>query len=408
MKTIVTGGTGFIGSHLVKSLLEQKREVIVVSDLAHVGIKNLTDLGLRTSDFGLQQADLSDYHQALKAMEGAGSVFHLAARVGSLEYLHGSELAELAALQTNLVIDANVFRACLKNNVRKLVYASSVAVYPMDKQYSPGTIFSESDLDLELLTQGTQQTQQTIMTSDIGHRTIAPDGGYGWAKLMGELQLSWMSEGKGTLDLGLRTSDSRLRTSDLGHRTIKIGIARIFNIYGENEPLGEKAHVIADLIRKAIFYPQKEFVVRGDGKQSRDFLYVSDCVAALLRLEQKISSLNESQSNLDESQLNLNESPLSRPRTSDLGPRTLTINIGSGKAVSIGTIAEKIVALSEKNIEIKYDTGKPVGPISRTADITRARALLGWQPRISLDEGLRHTYTWIEETIHSTYRQGLS
>jgi nucleoside-diphosphate-sugar epimerase len=421
MKTVVTGGTGFIGSHLVKNLLKQGREIIMVSDLAHLGIENLTDLGLRTSDFGLRRADLSDYHQALKALEGADSVFHLAARVGSLEYLHGSELAELRALQTNLAIDANVFRACLENRVKKLVYASSCAVYPMDKQYSPGAVFSEDELDLKCLA-CTQGAQQTIMTSDfgprtsgLGPRTINPDGGYGWSKLLGELQLSWMREGKGTLDLGLRTSDLGHRTSDSGHRTIKIGIARIFNIYGENEPLGEKAHVIADLIRKAILYPKEEFIVRGDGKQSRDFLYVSDCVDALLRLEQKISNLNESQSNLY-------KSPLSRPRTSDIGPRTsdlghrtsdvghgtsdiglrtLTVNIGSGEAVSIGTIAQKVVELSGKNMEIKYDTSKPVGPTSRTADITKAKTLLNWHPKISLNEGLKRTYTWVEKRLRT-------
>ncbi|MCL0073614.1 NAD-dependent epimerase/dehydratase family protein [Dehalococcoidia bacterium] len=336
MKTIVTGGTGFIGSHLVNSLLKQGREVIVVSDLAHLGIENLTDLGVRTSDIELRRADLSDYHQALKAMEGANCVFHLAARVGSLEYLHGSELAELAALQTNLVIDANIFRACLEKKVRKLIYASSVAVYPMDKQYSPGAVFSEDDLEF-------CQNQPRI---------INPDGGYGWAKLMGEIELNWM-------------------------KGIDIGIARIFNIYGENEPLGEKAHVIADLIQKAILYPKEEFIVRGDGKQSRDFLYVSDCINALLRLEEKISNLNESQSNLYES--------------------PLIINIGSGKPVSIGTIAQKIVSLSGKDIKIAYDSTRSVGPISRTADITKAKALLSWRPKVSLDDGLRHTYFWIQK-----------
>ncbi len=357
MKTVVTGGAGFIGSHLVKRLIEQGREVVVVSDLAHLGIENLTDLGLRTSDLGLRtsdlglrtsdmevrKADLSDYHQALKSIEGADSVFHLAARVGNLEYLHATGMAELAALQTNLMIDANVFRACLENGVKKIVYASSCAVYPMDKQYSPGAVFSEDDLQL---------SQNQPWTSDIGHRTINPDGGYGWAKLMGEIELGWM-------------------------KNIDIGIARIFNIYGENEPLGERGHVITDLISKAILYPNEEFIVRGDGKQSRDFLYVSDCVGALLKLE----------------------AALSRHRTSDIGHRTLTVNIGSGEAVSISTIAKKAVELSGKDIKIAYDPAQPVGPLSRTGDITRARALLNWQPKVSLDEGLRRTYEWVEKRL---------
>ena len=328
MKTVVTGGTGFIGSHLVENLLKQNKEVIVTSDLSRLGSENLSSLGIKPSDIELRRADLSDYHQALKAIEGADSIFHLAARVGSLEYLHGSQLAELVALQTNLIIDANVFKACLENEVKKLVYASSCAVYPMARQYSLGAVFSEDDLEL--------QPEARL--------SMSPDGGYGWAKLMGEIELGWMKD-------------------------IDIGIARIFNIYGENEPLREKAHVIADLIHKAILYPQQEFIVWGDGRQSRDFLYVSDCVDALSQLEKRASN------------------------------PPITVNIGSGEAVSIGTIAEKVAELSGKDIKIAYDSTRSVGPISRTADITRATTLLNWQPKVSLDDGLRYTYAWVEKRL---------
>jgi len=343
MKTVVTGGTGFIGSHLVKSLLEQDREVIVASDLAQLGSENLSSLGVKPSDVELRRTDLVEYQQALRAIDGADSVFHLAARVGSLEYLHATGMAELAALQTNLVIDANVFKACLETGVRKIVYTSSCAVYPMDKQFSAGAIFSESCLELKTL------DFLRPGTPDPRHQTINPDGGYGWAKLMGEVQLEWMKD-------------------------IDIGIARIFNIYGDNEPFGEKAHVIADLIGKAILYPQEEFIVWGDGQQSRDFLYVSDCVDALLELE-KIAS-----------------SP------------PVTANIGSGKPASIRTVAEKVVELSGKDIKIIYAPTKPVGPLSRAADITRAKALLDWQPKVSLEEGLRRTYLWHQRRLATTGR----
>lgn len=325
MKTVVTGGAGFIGSHLVKRLVDEGRSVIVASDFFRHGPENLSDLGIQPSSLEPGSwnvaTDLRDYNQALKVMGGAETVFHLAARVGSIEYLHSTEMAELEALQTNLVIDVNVFRACLESSVRKLVYASSAAVYPVDLQQSPNVTLTEDTL-----------------------RYFNPDGGYGWAKLMGEIQLGWMND-------------------------IDIGIARIFNVYGENEPLGEKAHVIADLIRKAILYPEEEFIVWGDGKQSRDFLYVSDCVDALLELEKRASN------------------------------PPIVVNIGSGQPVSIGTIAEKVVALSGKDIKIVYDPAKPVGPLSRTADISQAKALLKWEPRIDLDEGLRRTYAWVEKKL---------
>ncbi len=273
-------------------------------------------------------ASITEYQQALKAAEGADSVFHLAARVGSLEYLHSSEVAELVALQTNLLVDANIFRACLEHKVKKLVYASSCAVYPMKLQYRPGAVLSENDLRL-----------------DSGHGTIDPDGGYGWSKFMGEIQLGWM-------------------------QNIDIGIARIFNIYGENEPVGEgKAHLVGDLIRKVILNPQSALRIRGNGNQTLDFLYVSDCADALIRLEEKASN-----------------------------PPAIT-NIGSGNAVSIRTIAEKVAELPVNDIEIIYDADKTAGPTSRSADMTKTRTLLDWQPKISLDEGIRHTYSWIQRKL---------
>lgn len=326
MRTLVTGGAGFIGSHLVKRLIEEGREVIVAGSFSQGGDNNLPNLGIKVE---CQKVDLRDYSQALKAMDGAQTVFHLAARVGNIEYLHGTNMAEFAALQTNILIDTNVFRACLGKKVKKLIYASSVAVYPMDKQSSPNAVFSETDLALQ---PGTH------------HLSLNPDGGYGWAKLIGELQLQWM-EG------------------------IDIGIARIFNIYGENEPLGERAHVIGDFIRKAILYPKEEFRVWGGGEQTRDFLYVSDCVEAVLKLEGKASN------------------------------PPLTLNIGSGKATSMREVAGKIIEISGKNVEPIYDFQKLVGPLSRTADISKAKAILNWQPETSLDTGLRRTCLWAESKL---------
>lgn len=318
MKTVVTGGAGFIGSHLVRRLLEESREVVIADDFSRGSKLNLLDLGIRID---CQETDLRDFARALKVIQGAEVVFHLAARVGSLDYLHGSSLNELEALQTNLLIDANVFRACLENKVKRLIYASSVSVYPIDIQQSANVTLSEEAL-----------------------RYYNPEGGYGWAKLLGEIQLGWMSH-------------------------MDIGIARIFNIYGENGELGKTAHVITALIRKAIRYPKEDFIVWGDGKQSRDFLYVSDCVDALLKLEEKASN------------------------------PPITVNIGSDEPITIGSLAAKIVVLSAKALRLEYDPTKPVGPLSRTADISKAKALLRWEPKVDLDEGLRRTYTWAEKRL---------
>jgi len=321
MKTVVTGGAGFIGSHLVKRLLDEGREVTVADDFSRGSVLNLHDLGVETE---IRKADLRDYSQAAEALSGADVVFHLAASVGSVEYLHRDEMAELRALQSNLAIDTNVFRICLEKKVRKIVYASSVSVYPIDLQQKPGAVFSEESLQY-----------------------FNPEGGYGWAKLLGEIQLGWM-------------------------KNISRGMARIFNVYGPCTTLGETAQVVPALMSKALMYPKKDFIIWGNGTQSRCFLYVSDCVDALVKLEAKVSD------------------------------KPVVVNVGSDQTIPVSMLAEKIVKISEKNIDIEYDPSKPVGPISRTANINKAGLLLEWQPKTSLDEGLRSTYDWVEKRLTRT------
>ena len=101
MKTIVIGGAGFIGSHLVKELVKMGREVVVVDDLSSGSLDNLLNLGLKHSDFEFKKLDLIDYHKTLSALKECDTVFHLAARIGGIKFLHGSELTELLTLQEN-------------------------------------------------------------------------------------------------------------------------------------------------------------------------------------------------------------------------------------------------------------------------------------------------------------------
>ena len=316
MKIAVTGGAGFIGSNLVRKLLDIGHDVVIIDNFSRGTELNLQDLGIDTE---IRYVDLRDSKLVLKSIKGAEVVFHLAARVGSINYLHGNKKNELETLQSNLIIDANVFRACLENGVKKLIYASSVAVYPIEDQDKSETTFAEKSLT-----------------------HYNPEGGYGWAKLMGEIQLAWIED-------------------------LDIGIARIFNIYGENSAMGPSSHVVTSLIRKAIFYPREKYVVWGNGQQTRDFLYVGDCVEALIKMLGKAAK------------------------------ELFIVNIGSDKAVKISTLAEKIAGISGKNMEIIYDSGQPSGPFSRTSDNKQAKALLNWEPKVSLDEGLQRTYRW-EET----------
>jgi len=318
-KTLVTGAAGFIGSHLVKRLLDEGRNIVAVDNFHRGNIQNYLDLGIKLECDNL---DLTDNAQVAELFDlnEIDVVYHLAARIGSIEYLHGNINNELATLQTNLLIDINVFKACLESNVKKLIYASSISVYPIDLQKKIGSVFSEKDM-----------------------KYANPEGGYGWAKYIGEKQLNWM-------------------------KNIDISIARIFNVYGELKPIDESSHVISRLIKNLI-NNEEEFSVWGSGEQTRCFLYISDCIDALLLLDENATN------------------------------PPLVINIGSEKPVSIMELAKKIVTISGRNLVIKHNYDKPIGPLSRTANITKARNILNWEPKVDLEDGIKRTYKWAQKRL---------
>ena len=100
MKTVVTGAAGFIGANLVRALLKEGREVRAVDNVSRGSTKNLEGLNLE-----VMHADLREWNQAKESIAGADVLYHLAAKVGSIDYLHGSNLAELDALQSNLAVE---------------------------------------------------------------------------------------------------------------------------------------------------------------------------------------------------------------------------------------------------------------------------------------------------------------
>jgi GDP-D-mannose 3', 5'-epimerase len=232
---VVTGGAGFLGSHAARILADGGHDVTIVDDFSSGSKQNLADMRV---DCKVITGDLKDYRVARRALSGAESVFHFAAEVGSVSYLHGSASAELAALQANLAIDVNVFRSCLENGVKRVIYASSVSVYPADEQMGSHVNFKEEDSE----------------------RKVNPEGGYGWSKYVAEKQLSMMPG-------------------------VASGVARVFHAYGENIYLrSDRSQVMASLMRKAIRYPKEDFVIWGDGTQRRCFVYVDDAMDAIFRL----------------------------------------------------------------------------------------------------------------------------
>jgi nucleoside-diphosphate-sugar epimerase len=174
-----------------------------------------------------------------------------------------------------------------------------------------------------------------------------PESAYGWSKLMGQYE-----------------------TELLGKETgIPVCNLIFHNVYGSPCDFGERSQVIPALIRKAVNYPKEPFSVWGSGEQGRAFIHVNDVVNGIYLALQK-------------------------------GFGRGIIQLGPAVCTSIKKIAETIVAISGKEIEIQYDTSKPEGNKARSADYSKAKSLLGWNPKVKLIDGLRMQYGWIQKQIN--------
>jgi nucleoside-diphosphate-sugar epimerase len=187
-----------------------------------------------------------------------------------------------------------------------------------------------------------------------------PELSYGWAKLLGEKQIEYtIAEGY----------------------PLRAAIVRIIGAYGPNQDLDlATGSAIPVFIRRAVEYPaRKPFTILGSGQETRSYCYIGDVLDALLLAVEK----------LDEHQL--------------LGP----LNVGSEECVAIGDLAREIIAISGKDIEIHHDLSHPTTIWGQALDCSKAHQLLdGWHPRVSLREGLEHTYRHIEKRLGEGRRKG--
>lgn len=226
-----------------------------------------------------------------------------------------------AEIFRSLLINYQVIDACRKMDVDKLLYTSSACTYPVDLQVN-------ADLP-------------SLKEDDALKCGAAPDGDYGWAKLLGEIQCKAYHETYG----------------------MKIAVVRPFNPYGPRESFNpEDSHVIPALIRKAV-NRERPFFVWGDGEQRRAFTYVTDLVEGLILASDKLS----------------NAEPL---------------NLGELNDTSIRELAEMILKLTGYDTPITWDVTKPEGVKVRKSDMTKASELLGWRPRVPIEKGIKKTIDW--------------
>lgn len=178
----------------------------------------------------------------------------------------------------------------------------------------------------------------------------SPESAYGWSKLMGEYEAGLMEKETG----------------------IPVALLSLHNVFGSPCDFdAERAQVIPSLVRKVQRYPEESFVVWGSGAQGRAFVHVDDVVEALVLAVDK-------------------------------GLGQGVIQIGPDRCTSIRELAEALVKISGKHIEIEYDLSKPEGDRGRCADYSKAREVLGWEPRTTLDEGLGEIYDWIGRQLGSS------
>jgi GDP-D-mannose 3', 5'-epimerase len=313
-KALVTGAGGFIGHHLVKYLLA-RGYYVRGADIKLPEYEN-------SSADEFMCVDLRSHENCVAATAGMDEVYHLAADMGGIGYITSSHAGITI---NNTLINAHMISAARDNRVERFLFSSSACVYPQYLQKQP---------DVTPLKEG------DAWPAD-------PEEGYGLEKLYMEKLCQYFSE-----DWCFLTR-----------------VVRFHNVYG---PLGtydggrEKAP--AAICRKvARSGNDAEIEIWGDGKQTRSFMYIDDCVEGIYRIMQ-----------------------------SDY---ELPLNLGTDELVSIDELVDIVSEAAGKHITKRHDVSRPQGVRGRNSDNSLTRQVLGWEPKIALRKGIVPTYTWIAQQV---------
>lgn len=315
-KALVCGAGGFIGGHLVKRL---KREGFYVRG---VDIKQHDFSTPPYDEFLL--GDLRDQNFCREVVdERFDEIYQLAADMGGAGYIFTGE-NDASVMHNSALINLNIAELAHQFKAGKIFYSSSACIYPAYNQEDPDNPKCTEDSALPAF----------------------PDSEYGWEKLFSE----------------------RMYFSYMRNYGLDVRVARFHNIFGpEGTWRGGKEKAPAALCRKVAEAQNNSGIeIWGDGKQTRSFLYIDECLEGMRRL-----------------------------MDSDFhGP----VNIGSDEMVSINQLAEIIMNIAGKNLTLNHVEG-PQGVRGRNSDNTLIFKKLGWKPSRPLAEGLRSTYEWIGKQV---------
>jgi len=314
---LVTGGGGFIGGHLVADLVRKGHRVRAVD------LKPLDQWWQRFPEVESWSANLERIEECRRAVQGVAQVYNLAADMGGMGFIeHNKALCMLSVL-----INTHMLIAARDAGVQRFFYSSSACVYAADKQTDPNvTALKESDA-----------------------YPAMPEDGYGWEKLFSERMCRHFWE------------DFKLETR----------VARYHNVYG---PKGtwkggrEKAPAaVCRKVAQAKISGVHEIEIWGDGKQTRSFQYIDDCVYGTQLI--MASEVRE------------------------------PINLGSDELVTINQLVDIAEEIAGVKLKRHYNLSAPKGVNGRNSDNTMIKAKLGWAPSTRLREGLEKTYRWIYDQI---------
>ena len=305
---LVTGGAGFIGSHIAAALAEKGARVRIIDDLSTGYRENIKEIG---GDIDFIEASLADETALKRALDGVELVFHEAAIPSvprSVEKPNETHQASVNATFSLLL-------AARDQKVRRLVYAASSSAYG-DQPELPK------------------------------RETMSPDplSPYAVAKLVGEYYC-------------------QVFTRVYGLETVSL---RYFNVFGPRQDPGSQYSGVISRFTSALLAGERP-TIYGDGEQSRDFTYVSNVVEANMRAAESGEAAGK------------------------------IINIANGERVTLNALLEIMKKLTgQTGIEADYQPPRVGDVRDSLADITVARSVLGYQPRIDLEEGLRLTIDWFK------------